>query len=325
MEPVPSDLRGSYQAPPWPTDEKGETRRVGLEIEIASLPLEHTRFGKFKVELDSMPLRERAYLRPLEMLGMDPDSAVAQVVENSVLEVARGIVPLEVVSPPIPWNQLHELDSLWARLREAGASDTRSSLLYAFGLHLNPVIPNRDVGMILAVMRSFLLLEDWIMVDEDVDLTRRIAPYIRPFPESYRRKLLDPSYDPDFASFVTDYVTDNPTRNRPLDLLPLLAHLGANGLESRVEDWALVGARPTFHYRLPNCDLAQPAWTPAADWNRWVMVERLASKPTLLHELSVAYLDTLDLPLRLQSGGWTDQVRTRLYELGRVGVAAAED
>ena len=333
--------RTSYEAPPWAHDETGAVRGVGLELEIGSLTLEETlrlvrdalgglivqgspaegkvegtAFGKFKVEIDSLAIKERSYLRKLDWLGVDGDSAVAQKVEQSVIEVARELVPLEVVTPPIPWDRLHELDGLWASLRRAGAADTKSSVLYAFGLHLNPVIPRRDTTTLLAIMRAFLLLEDWIAADEDVDITRWITPFVRQFPEAYRRKVLDPAYRPDFKAFVDDYVEHNPTRNRSLDLLPLLAHLGASGLEQRVTDWQLVNARPTFHYRLPNCELAQAGWTPAADWNRWVMVERLACDHELLGELSEAYLNTLALPLRLQRSGWTDQVRERLGRLG---------
>jgi hypothetical protein len=340
MEPSTIE-RTSYEPPPWPEDEAGAARGVGLELEIGALSLEETlrlvrdalgglivqdspaegrvegtAFGKFKVEIDSLAIKDRSYLRKLDWLGVDGDSAVAQKVEQSVIDVARELVPLEVVTPPIPWNRMHELDVLWAALRQAGAADTKSSVLYAFGLHLNPVIPRRDTRTLLAVTRAFLLLEDWIVADEDVDLTRWITPFIRQFPEPYRRKVLDPDYAPDFKDFVDDYVEHNPTRNRSLDLLPLLAHLGASGLEQRVTDWQLVNARPTFHYRLPNCELAQAGWTPAADWNRWVMVERLAHDAALLRELSEAYLRTLALPLRLQRSGWTDQVREWLSRLG---------
>jgi hypothetical protein len=313
---------------------------VGLEIEIGGLTIpdtlrlvrdamgglivqqspaegrvEGTAFGKFKVEIDSLAIKERTYLHTLEKLGVEGERA--QKFEQSVIDVARELVPLEVVTPPVPWNRLGELDGLWASLRHAGAADTKSSMLYAFGVHLNPVIPSRDVSVLVAITRAFLLLEDWIIADEDVDLTRRIAPFIRQFPEVYRRKVLEPTYAPDFTTFVNDYVEHNPTRNRSLDLLPLLAYLGASGLEQKVADWQLVKARPTFHYRLPNSELAQEGWTPAADWNRWVLVERLAHDPQALRELSEAYLETLDLPLRLQAGGWTDRVRERLEQLGR--------
>jgi hypothetical protein len=197
-------------------------------------------------------------------------------------------------------------------LREAGVEDTRSSLLHAFGLHFNPEPPDFEVDTILDTLRSFLLLEDWIALASDIDLARIIAPYIRAFPESYRRKVLASAYRPTWEEFVDDYVKDNPTRNRPLDLMPLIAHIGAPGMAERVEDWHLVNARPTYHYRLPNSEVAQPGWTPAKDWNRWVQVERVAEDSALLRELSSAYLATSDLPLRMQRMGWAEAVRERL-------------
>lgn len=337
-----------YQAPPRSQSAKGEPRRVGLEIELGNLTLEQTLtivseaiggeivsdsrtegsvrdtpFGKFKVEVDSTPLKERAYLRPLEALGLDGDSPAAAALEDSVLQVAREFVPIEIVTPPIPWNRLQELDPLWKALRAAGAEDTRSSLLHAYGLHLNPELPDHEVGTILDMIRGFLLLEDWIVQASDIDFSRLVAPYIRPFPETYRRKVLVPSYRPTWEEFVDDYIDDNPTRNRPLDVLPLIAHIGAPDLEKRVEDWELIGARPTFHYRLPNCDLAQPDWTPAKDWNRWMAVETVAEDKKLLRELSKAYLDTYDLPWRMQRGGWAEHVRTKLGLEGPVAQATS--
>ncbi len=328
---------GRYLAPPRARNAKGEIRKVGLELELSDLTLEQTlalvrdhlggeivsesrtegavlgtTLGRFKVEIDSAPLKERSYLRPLSALGLDPDSPTALLVEDSVLQVAREFVPLEVVTPPIPWNRLHELDPLWAALRAAGAQDTRSSLLHAFGLHLNPEPPDFSPVTLLDTVRAFLLLEDWIVTTADTDLARLIAPYIRTFPEPYRRKVLQPGYQPDWTTFVDDYLAATPTRNRPLDLLPLLAYLRAPGLEQRVEDWPLVKARPTFHYRLPNCELAREDWTPAEEWNRWVLIERVASDPALLRELSLAYLETPDLPLRVQRGSWAAHVAARL-------------
>ncbi|MET0340505.1 MAG: amidoligase family protein [Polyangiales bacterium] len=326
-----------YEAPPRRTNQRGDERHVGLELELGHLTIERTLevvrdavggeivsdsrtegcvketpFGKFKIELDSTPLKERSYLRPLELLGVDADSPAGQVVEDSVLNVAREIVPIEVVTPPIPLSRLHELDPLWAALRAAGAEDTHSRLLNAFGLHLNPEPPDLEVGTILDTLRAFLLLEDWIVQASDVDISRMIAPYIRKFPETYRRKVLEPAYRPTWVEFVDDYLRETPTRNRPLDLLPLIAHIGAPNLAERVEEWELVSPRPTYHYRLPNCELSRPGWTPAVEWNRWVLIERIADDRALLTELSMAYLATTDWPLRMQRGGWVDQLRARL-------------
>lgn len=328
---------GSYAAPPRPHNRDGALRRVGLEIELANLSLEQalgivqeqlggrievesrtrgavrdTPFGAFKVEFDSPTLTERTYLRPLERLGLDGDSATAQLVEEGVLQLAAELVPLEIVTPPVPWNQLHELDGLWQALRRAGAEDTYSSILYAFGLHLNPELPDTETSVLVAYTRAFLLLADWIMDASRIDLARRLAPFIRPFPEAYRREVLARDYAPDAVQFLEHYLEHNPTRNRPLDLLPLFVHLHGTGFLTRVENAPLVKPRPTFHYRLPNCELTNPGWTPAADWNRWVTVERLANDEALLQELSAAYLRTDDLPLRWQSGAWVEELRARL-------------
>lgn len=341
---------GEYGAPPRERSAGGDVRRVGMEVELGHLTLEETLalvqrsvggdmtsdgrmegtvdgtpYGSVKVEVDSSVLKDRRYLRPFEALGFDTESAAAQVLEDSVMLVAREFVPIEVVTPPLPWDRLHELDPLWTALRSAGAEDTRSSVWHAFGLHLNVEPPDLEVGTLLDVLRSYLLLEDWIMRTGEVDLSRLVAPYVRAFPEVYRRKILDPDYQPDWAAFVDDYLEHSPTRNRPLDLLPLIGHIGAPDLAQRVEDWPLTKPRPAFHYRLPNCELARPGWSPAGAWNRWIAVECLADDGLLLRELSLAYLATYDLPLRMQRGGWIERLRAELNLAELEGPAPSAD
>ncbi|MET0342782.1 MAG: amidoligase family protein [Polyangiales bacterium] len=325
----------SYHAPPRPHNPRGVERRVGLEVELGGLSLpdtlsvvhavlggrvqttsravgavHDTPWGKVGVEYDHSILRDRGYLHALARLGLieHPDSDFAQVVEESLLKVAAEIVPVEVVTPPIPWSRLERLDPLWAALRAAGAKDTHASLLYAFGLHLNPELPALDASTLLSFMRAFLLLEDWLGAVSRLDISRRVSPFIRAFPEAYRRMVLAPAYAPDDARFATDYLKHNPTRNRPLDLHPMLVHIHGDGIRACMEEAPLVKPRPTFHYRLPNCELATPGWTPARDWNRWIAVERLAHDDGALSALSSAYLETLDLPLRLGSLGWIDRL-----------------
>jgi hypothetical protein len=332
----PAPIALAYEAPVRPHNEHGEVRRVGLELELGRLSLERTleivaatcggrvehesrtegavrdtRLGTFHVEFDHSILKSRSYLRPLERLGLidEGDADAAGRVESSVLQVAAEIVPIEVVTPPVPWNRLGELDPLWRALREAHAADTHGSLLFAFGLHLNPEVPAADVDSTLSVLRAFLLLEDWIVEVSKIDLARRISPFIRTFPEAYRRKVLASEYAPSSEQLVADYLAHNPTRNRPLDLCPLFVAQHGPRILERVEEAHLVKGRPTFHYRLPNCELAQAGWTPARDWNRWVAIERLAADVSLLGELSQAYLATFDLPLRLQSGHWVSELK----------------
>jgi hypothetical protein len=321
-EQVPKELTGadkdilaSYLAPPRLFKGGAEPRCVGLEVELGNLSLDSTLsilarvlggaalvhsstqgevtdtpLGTFKVEFDSKPLQERRYLRLLERMGLELDAATAQFVEDSVLKVAKEFVPVEIVSPPVPWPRLSELDPLWLALREAGAEGTRDSMFYAFGLHLNPELPCADFATTLSYLRAFLVLEDLIIAQADIDLARSLSPFVKPFSIEYKQLVLSPAYEPSWPTFVDDYVRHNPTRNRTLDLLPLFRSIDPDlDLQDRVETWPLVSARPTLHYRLPNCEIAKRGWSPAIDLNRFIQVENLVEDLTLLSVLREDY------------------------------------
>ena len=86
---------------------------------------------------------------------------------------------------------------------------------------------------------------------------------------------------PDLDRFITDYLEHNPTRNRSLDLLPVLAQHDLARVKGAVEEPDLVSARPAFHYRLPNSMLDNRDWSLAVEWNRWVTIEQVAMSPDL--------------------------------------------
>ena len=323
-----------YHSPPVFRGSDGEARRVGIEIELAGLQVdevahlvarvlgghvelgdvptvahvEDTGLGRFRVELDARALQERTWSERLEGIGVD-----AAPIEDAVLSIAQQLVPVEIVTPPIAIDALGELDPLWTAVREAGALGTDAAARYAFGLHLNPDVPvPLTAANILRHLQAYLLLEDWIAEVEHVNWTRRVTPYIRPFAEPYRRTVLERGYAPGLDRLIADYLSHSPTRNRPLDLLPLFTYLRPDCLEGReVHGVELVNPRPTFHYRLPNCEIDHPGWTPAVSWNRWVRVERLAAQPERLAKMAEAYGQLRDLPLRLQRGDWARQVRER--------------
>lgn len=337
-EPIPPAV--PYWLPPRVDKQDGTTRRVGLELELGGLSLERTvevlgrylgssprhaesalrasiesRFGSFTVELDSIVLQDKSYLKPLISLGVEEASPTSRAIEEAVVDVAREIVPLEIVTPPIPWTELRSFDPLWLELRRAGAEGTLTSVFHAFGLHFNAEVVDARIDTTVAVLQAYLLLEDWLVEELDVNLTRQIAPYIRGFPEPYRRLVLAPGYRPSWERFTADYLRHNPTRNRRLDLLPLICDVTDVDPSHRVREWALVKPRPAYHYRLPNSEIAQPGWTPAIACNGWVTVERLAQNEELRAEMASSYLQTTDWPLRMQKGGWIEHVRHRLPAL----------
>lgn len=304
------------------------SRCVGVELEFAGLDIDgaarvvvralggsmredgdyrrviaNTTLGEFVVELDfellqSMNARRRSSAEP----GM-----FAELSEELLAAAATPVIPVEVVSPPIAIDRLGELDELTRRLRVAGATGTRGSLLYAFGLHLNPELERIDAATVLAHLRAYLCLYDWLVERERVDWKRRMTPHINPFPKAYARLILASDYAPDLTVLIDDYLRFNPERNRSLDMLPLFSHVDAARVQ-RVVDDARVKARPTFHYRLPNCEIETPGWSVMAAWRRWLQVEALAAEPARLARVCAALLARLDDPMDFLAEDWALEV-----------------
>lgn len=303
-------MKQSLQLPKRQKTTNGEERRVGIEIELAGLDGEQlakliqkefggqmdfktrfeviisgTEFGEFVVELDSGYLKQRErefadgsenrsdWLKELESLSSDV-----------IALAAEQFVPWEVVTPPIPFNRLTDIERLFSQIRKAGGKGTRHSLRYAFGLHLNPELPALDAQTIAAYMKAYFCLYDWICERESVDLARRVTPYIRHFDRDYIERVVDSDYWVSQGVLIDDYLAANPTRNRSLDMLPLFAHLDEPKVRSVVED-KRVKSRPTLHYRLPNCDIDNNDWNLFHPWNTWMAVEQLADDREGLDEL----------------------------------------
>jgi hypothetical protein len=176
-----------------------------------------------------------------------------------------------------------------AILREIGAKGTQDAPFYAFGLHFNPEVPRQDVTTAAAFLKSFVLLNPWLRREVAPDRTRDLLGFADPFPTDYVRKIVSPDYWPDMPRFIDDYLEANPTRNRDLDLLPLLHHFDETRVRTVLPNEKING-RPTFHYRLPDARVSDPGWSIAPDWNRWVAVERLAADRDRLAAVGSAYL-----------------------------------
>lgn len=298
--------------PPWERTEDGRTRRVGVEIEFSQvdcaragelvqarfggqvvwsdphrLEVRDTTFGNFHVELDVR------LAHPHDDDGGDDDSLrssfrrlvheVEAELAETIGDLSSKLAPIEIAAPPIPWDRLAELEPLIIDLRDAGAAGTRRSLLSAFGTQLNPEVASTRTEHLLAMLRAYLLLSAWLREDIGVDLSRRVSPFIDSFPRPYADLVLDPNYKRDRAGLIDDYLDFNATRNRELDLLPLFAELDHARVRQRLPR-EKIKPRPTFHYRLPDTRLDRADWTIAAEWRRWVLVERLAADDQLLAE-----------------------------------------
>ncbi|RFF27185.1 MULTISPECIES: amidoligase family protein [unclassified Wenzhouxiangella] len=319
-----------FQPPPRSSNTDGSTRRVGIEIEMAGLRPEQvaeavtdsiggsvevdsafltrirgTEFGDFHVELDADLLKSRQYQKLLAELGIDiGEGDEREHIESLISRVAGLVVPLELVGPPVPWTELETLDGIRERLHRAGARGTQFSPLYAFGMQLNIEAASLRADYLLSIIRAFLLSYDELIEAERVDLSRRITPYVQPFPEEYLAHVLQPDYSPELEELIDDYLYLTPTRNRPLDLLPLFAFLDEARVMNAPVETHLIKARPAFHYRLPNCLIDQPDWSLATAWNRWVKVERLADDSERLERKRVQRLSSSSSLRRWLSQAW---------------------
>ncbi|GGB34062.1 hypothetical protein GCM10011502_03910 [Oceanisphaera marina] len=291
---------------------EGVERRLGVELELNGLPLPRlaglvaeqlggtlqpqseyeidieTPLGTFRAELDF------DYLKRLAREQLKQPPGELELAATELLgTLAFQLVPLELISPPLPLSQLVCLTPLFERLRLAGAKGTRHALHYAFGLHLNPELPDTDSHTLLRYFKAYLCLHDWLEEHEDIVAARKVSPYIRAFGKEYSRRVIDVHYWPALPAFSADYLLANPSRNRSLDLLPLLAWHDEAQVQRAVQD-DKVNKRPTLHYRLPNSDIDNPNWSLDHAWRGWLQVESLANDEHRLAQVCQHYAAHLD-------------------------------
>jgi len=319
------------------TNAEGQPRRIGLELEFAGLELEEaagliqslyggevssanryeyhikgTRFGDFRVELDARILKKMADLNVFQRFGLNIDEKMIQDSVGDVVDaIAKTVIPLEIVMPPVQLEEIGELEDLRMALQENKAKGTGSSFMHAFGLHMNIEVPDLEILTILNYLRAFLVLYPWLLEELEIDLSRRISPFIDHFPEKFVFHVLKPEYDPDEHQFIEDYLRYNPTRNRPLDLLPVLALMDSPKIDEALGD-EKNRPRPTFHYRLPNSRIEDPDWSFRQEWGYWAKIEGLASKKDMLDKLSELYMFRKGATVVSFSKEWAQTLRILL-------------
>ncbi|HSH42595.1 MAG TPA: amidoligase family protein [Arenicellales bacterium] len=315
------------------TNQAGQPRRVGVELEFAGLTPtvildvitavlggnvhRDTRFeysisdgalGEIVLELDA------EYMKELARAAEDAESRseLERLTDDALAGAAQVVVPWEIVTDPIPMTRLMELEPLISALRRAGARGTRYSPWYAFGLHLNPEMPALDAATILSYVRSYTCLYDWLVVREQLDPSRKwFTPYIETFDSAYIDLILEDDYAPGIEALIDDYLQANPTRNKSLDMLPLFAHIDEDRVRAAVDD-PRIKARPALHYRLPNCDIDREGWNLNLPWSHWLEVEDLAADPEKLQRACHAFRRELSRGPRLFKSRWVEQCESWL-------------
>lgn len=324
-----------WQLPEATGKADGSPRRVGVEIELSGIDVESLAtlavdtlegelnrvssaefevtvpdHGDYRVEVDFALLKDLARQQEKSI----DENAIMDLGIGALGEASSLVVPCEIVSPPIPMAGLAEpMDALVDALRKAGAKGTRQSLVYAFGVHLNIEPPDLQASTITSFLQAFVCLYDWILDEGQVDLSRRMTPYIDPYPKDYDLLVTDPEYRPDWQTLIDDYLAHNPTRDRAMDMLPMFAHVDETRVRNTTDD-PLIKARPAFHYRLANSCVDEDGWSIAHPWNRWMQVERLAADRERLEEVCAAFRADRQRMLQKIDKRWVRTVKTWLND-----------
>jgi hypothetical protein len=279
-------------------EENNYERKIGVEIEFSNLALakccdiivslfggeivKNSRYdyevkkssiGDFHLELDAKLLK-KLVLNPtfgkLTRLFGQKDEL------NDIIEkTASVLIPYEIVAPPVKISNLGAIEKLVDKLRLNGALGTTHAFQYAFGVHLNVEPPHMDVKTVLRTFQAFLFIQLWLERQTEVDITRKFSPFIEDFDKEFLLFVTNPSYKPNKEHFIKDYIAFNPTRNRVLDMLPLLAFWDKTLVRAKLPK-EKINPRPTFHYRMPNSKIDLFTWSIANEFKLWQIVEKLA-------------------------------------------------
>ncbi|MGI3167119.1 amidoligase family protein [Pseudooceanicola sp. 200-1SW] len=309
--------RPNAAALPRPEDDAGQPRLLGVEVEFGGLTegraarilaevtggqlsetagdytVSGTPFGDCKIYMDTT-LRDRG------------QSALGR----AALDLARNVVPVELVTAPFDPARLGDLDAVLARFRAAGASGTDEGILLGFGLHLNVQIAAATADHLWSVLTAFALAEPLLRDAYSLDLSRRALPFVDPYPQ----RLLDVLAQgcPDrLEALVQSYLGVTHSRNHALDMLPIFAHLCPDLTRDALARGAggTVSARPAYHYRMPDCRIDDPGWSLSGEWALWCAIERLAEDRPTLDRLSARWREMRADPVgrvRLQLNGWVE-------------------
>ncbi len=291
-----------------PDDRNGAPRRVGIEIECGGLREE--RVAELVAEMFGGEVAKTgAYMRSVRGSEIGDveillDTALRDAVESEVaragLDWGRAVIPVEVVTEPILPADIAKIDALCDRLAAAGAMGTQDGVLLGFGVHLNVALTGTGIDDVLPGLTAFALIEDWMRGRMRLDPSRRLLPFVDPYPARLLDRLCDPMEAWSMDRLTRIYLDNAASRNYALDILPILKTADPDAVVAAVPQMAHKSARPAWHYRLPDCRIDDPDWSVATEWNRWCAVERVAADDELLQRLKRTWRDyrnrTLPIP-----------------------------
>lgn len=296
---------------PVPKTAAGKPRRVGVEIEFGALHEERVTEivgdllgGKAKQRGEKGFVVEDTALGAIEVyLDTQYLKRAETGLEKKIHEIARQVVPVEIVTEPILPEQIRDMDRLCAALAEAGATGTAAGMFLGFGVHFNPEVPDQSLEAILPVLRTYAFLEDTLRDSAGIDLSRRLLPYVDPYPAALLDGLAG-NVD-DISALIDLYLDRAPSRNHGLDMLCLFAELDEPRVAAAM-DMNLISARPTYHYRLPDCRIDEADWSLALEWNRWVRIEELAQDADMVAALCEGWQTHRD-KFAKRRAGWSQR------------------
>jgi len=312
---------------------KNEIRHIGFELEFSNIDIEkileilkknfdfeikkinnyfyelESKYGNFILELDFELLTKQKLTKNAKefskITGFNVDEKDIEKIEDFIGKVSKDIVPYEISTPPLPLDKIEMVEKLVEVLGQNNAKGTTYKIYYAFGLHINIEVISLESKSLLSYLRAYVILQDFINKDANINLARKITPFIDNFKDDYIKYILDENYNPSIDEFLEDYIKFNPTRNRSLDMLPILGYIDEKRVREYLPD-EKIKPRPAFHYRLSNSSIGEKDWKVYNEWNRWILVENLANDEQALQKLSKEYSKYLEKFININS--WYDRI-----------------
>lgn len=257
---------------------------LGGDVEVESnyrCVVKGSVIGDVEVELDTR------YAHPQGEQAGVVDRAIERLnARDGAVGLLSSVTPVELITEPLTPDKFGKLEDAIRALREAGAEGTEAAALFAFGVHLNITLTHGGSERAIRIAAAYAFAERWLRDRFPVDPSRRVVPFIDPYPKGFRTELAEAMEGgtPDIEAFIRLYNAYNPSRNHGLDLWPLLGHL-APETAARIHDGPIKNARPAFHYRWPDSRVGNPDWSVWHDLDHWILIERAADDPARLERI----------------------------------------